>query len=284
MATRIGFVTCVQLGLSCIQEITELGGRFDLLVTLRDDLAHNKSGRVYLDDIAQQHSMPLAKIRHINDPDSLELLKSYELDWLFVIGWSQILSDAALESAHRGVIGMHPTLLPVGRGRAAVPWAILKGLDQTGVTMFQLDGGVDTGPIIAQQVVPIAAAETATTLYEKVNDAHRLLMRNAWPLVIGGEVQRAQQDEALATEWAGRRPQDGRVTGDMSVLEVDRLVRATTRPYPGAFVDTASGARMRLWAGSTEPPGCASYQVTAADGTYFATEFEYDSLTQAEVS
>ena len=101
---------------------------------------------------------------------------------------------------------MHPTLLPQGRGRAAIPWAILKALPETGVTLFQLDEGVDTGPIIAQKVLPIAANETATTLYERVADAHRSLIGQVWPNLPSGNVQRRIQDESQATIWPGRTP------------------------------------------------------------------------------
>ena len=277
MTMRIGFATCVELGLSCIEAAAEMGGRFDLLVTLRDDLARAKSGRVYLDDIAARYSMPLRKIRHINDTEAIDVLKSYELDWLFVIGWSQILSPAALRSVDRGVLGMHPTLLPVGRGRAAIPWAILKGLDQTGVTLFKLDGGVDTGPIVAQQIVPIDAAETATTLYHKVNNAHRELMMKVWPAVRGNALTVEPQDECFATEWPGRCPEDGRIDPTMGVMEAERLIRATTRPYPGAFFELPGGLRLRVWAGSHEPPHSgAQFMIRLSDGVYFATHFEYE--------
>jgi len=279
MAIRTGFVTCVQLGLSCIEAVLESGGRFDLLVTLRDDLAPNKSGRISLDAVAQRHATPLHKIRHINDAESIELLRSYDLDWLFVIGWSQILSDSALGSVRRGVLGMHPTLLPTGRGRAAIPWAILKGLDRTGVTLFKLDGGVDTGPIVSQHVVPIDVCETATTLYRKVNDAHRTLMLDVWPSVYDDEVALQPQDEALATEWPGRRPDDGRIQAEMGLQDVDRLVRATTRPYPGAFRDLSEMSRLRVWAGSVaEPPDGKAQRINVLDGVYFATDYEWESL------
>lgn len=277
MAIRTGFVTCVQLGLSCVEAVLESGGRFDVLVSLRDDLARAKSGRIYLDEVAENHTIPLHKIRHTNDVETIDLLKSYDLDWLFVIGWSQLLSDAALQSVRQGVLGMHPTLLPIGRGRAAIPWAILKGLEQTGVTLFKLDGGVDTGPIVAQQVVPIGVRETSSTLYQKVNEAHQTLMLDVWPFVCRGEVPLVPQDEALATEWPGRRPEDGRILPGMSLLEVDRLVRATTRPYPGAYVDVSEETRMRVWSGSLiEPPRGESRPISMSDGNYFATDFEYE--------
>src|SRR5690606_23924645 len=122
---NMALATCVQLGRSCIEEIYRIGGKLDLLITLHDEKAKKKSGRIYLDDISQTHRIPLLKISNINDPEVIEALIQYRIDWLFIIGWSQIARKEVLETPNKGCIGMHPTLLPVGRGRAAIPWAII---------------------------------------------------------------------------------------------------------------------------------------------------------------
>ena len=142
---KFGFVTCVELGLSCMEEIYAAGGELDLAITLHDDRAINKSGRVYLDDFCGARGIDLVKVRHINDSEAIEAIRSREIDWLFIIGWSQIAGPQVLAAPTHGVHGIHPTLLPEGRGRAPIPWAILKGLKETGVTLFKLDEGVDTG-------------------------------------------------------------------------------------------------------------------------------------------
>ena len=80
------------------------------------------------------------------------------------------------------MIGAHPTLLPKGRGRAAIPWAIIKGLDSTGLTFFKMDKGVDTGDILQQIEIPITKDETSNTLYDKVNTAHIDLIENLMKL------------------------------------------------------------------------------------------------------
>lgn len=251
---RIGFVTCVQLGRACIEEVHALGGTFDYLGTLHDELATGKSGRTYIDDLAGDGAV--RKFRNINDPDAVAGLRDADLDWLFIIGWSQIAGPDVLASTRRGVLGMHPTLLPEGRGRASIPWAILKGLDRTGVSLFQLDEGVDTGPVLAQVSVPIDPEETASTLYAKVAVAHRHLIRDAWPRLQADEVEVCPQDESQATLWPGRSPADGQLRADLSVVEAERLVRATTHPYPGAFVDRPDG-RLRVWAAHVRRPGCS---------------------------
>jgi methionyl-tRNA formyltransferase len=280
---RAGFVTCVQLGLSCMEEIYRVGGRLDLAVTLPDEKARQKSGRVYLDEFCAAHSIPLLKVAHIDDGACAQAVHDASLDWLFIIGWSQIAGPELLAAPRRGAIGMHPTLLPEGRGRAAIPWAILKGLPETGVTMFQMDAGVDTGPVLAQQRLPLAPAETATTLYARVNEAHRALIANAWPALAAGSIQARPQDDSKATVWPGRKPEDGAIAGCMSVAEVDRLVRAVTRPYPGAFLDCDGGVRITVWSGRpvdpvTTPPG-PQLVIRCKDGCYAPVDFELSSRT-----
>lgn len=268
---RAGFVTCVQLGLACMEAIYAVGGELTLAFTLHDHLAVNKSGRIWIDGFCQQHALPLIKLRHVNDGELVEAVRSEDLEWLFVIGWSQIAGAEVLAAPRQGVLGMHPTLLPQGRGRASIPLAILKGLSQTGVTLFKLDEGVDTGSIVAQELVPVAADETATTLYERITAAHVSLMRSSWPKLVDGSVVLTPQDEANATVWPGRTPEDGAVLPWMTVAEIDRLVRAVTHPYPGAFWDGPAG-RIVVWAGSMHALEGA-IPIPAMDGTYWATQF-----------
>lgn len=80
MKKKVGFVTCVQLGLSCIEEIYRLGGSLDVLITLKDDRGRDKSGRVYLDDFAREHQIPLIKTEHINDLEVERAVREMRLD------------------------------------------------------------------------------------------------------------------------------------------------------------------------------------------------------------
>lgn len=233
---RVAFTTCVKLGLSCIEEIYNVGGKLDLLITLKDEKARKKSGRIYLDKFSNEHKIPLIKINNINDKEVVDRLRKMKIDWLFIIGWSQIAENELLNTPKKGCIGMHPTLLPIGRGRASIPWSILKGLNQTGVTMFKLDEGIDTGEIIGQGIIPLNATITATELYAKVNDMHIQLISRYWNSIINDDVKLVKQDDSKATYWEARRPEDGEITKNMTVNEALTLIRAVNKPYPGAFV------------------------------------------------
>lgn len=274
---RIGFVTCVRLGLVCLEEIEALGGRLELLITLSDDVALKKSGRVPLDDYAVRTNTPLLKVNHINDPESIAALQSADLDWLLVIGWSQIISGEALASTRQGVLGMHPTLLPIGRGRAPIPWAILKDLPETGVTLFQLGDDPDNGPIADQVRIKMDARETASTLYDKVCDGHAALMRKAWPRLVSGDLLLEPQEDSEATHWPGRKRADGQLSLDMTVADADRLVRAVTHPYPGAFLQRGEETLV-IWSGQPGVPGQTPpgdcLPLAFSDGIYWAKNVE----------
>lgn len=271
---KIGFVTCVALGLECLDEISTIGGRVDVVLTLDDDVANQKSGRVYLDDYCERTSTRLIKIRNINDPEVLAVIKEEEIDLLLVIGWSQILHEPLLEAVNYRALGMHPTLLPVGRGRAPIPWTIIKGLPVSGVTLFELAGDADTGRIAGQVSFAVAPNETATTLYAKSIEAHRALIRKYWDDIVAGKINLVEQDESRATHWEQRRPSDGVLSAEMTTEQVERLVRAITHPYPGAFF-IEGDQKVIVWSGHVAQNGETGKRIfTCADGNYVLDDFE----------
>jgi methionyl-tRNA formyltransferase len=260
-----------------MEAIYKSGGRLDFAMTLPDDKALTKSGRVFIDDFCSGHSIPLFKSGHVNNLDVIDQIKRADLDWLFIIGWSQIASQDVLDAPHKGVLGMHPTLLPEGRGRAAIPWAILKSLDKTGVTLFKMDHGVDTGPIAAQIEIPLSITTTATQLYEYVDAAHVQLINKIVPLILNDRLELRPQNNSLATEWPGRKPEDGRINIDGSVVDADKIVRAVTRPYPGAFY-LEDGKKYIIWTARVLNEGefknsCETY-LNFNDGVLHLQDFE----------
>lgn len=245
---RIGFVTAVQLGLDCLEEIERMGGAPDLLITLSDETAKKKSGRVYLDDYADRLGITLVKVKNINEPEVTDIIRKANLDYLLVIGWSQIVGPQIFSLINCGLFGMHPTLLPQGRGRAPIPWTIIKGLTHSGVSMFEIRPDVDSGDIVGVEEFNISPVETSKTLYEKARKAHIRLIRNTWPFLTKGTLSGQPQDETKASYWPKRNPEDGRITEDMTIEAIDRLVRALTHPYPGAFL-IEEDKKLIIWAG-----------------------------------
>ena len=243
---KFAFVTCVQLGLSCMEALYHSGLKLDLAVTLPDNKSKNKSGRVYIDDFCNENKIPLLKSTHVSNSDVLKAISQNNIDWLFIIGWSQIASKDLLNSTKKGVLGIHPSLLPEGRGRASIPWAILKKLNKTGITMFKMDSGIDTGPIVEQIEIPLNSKITATELYKKIVDAHSQLIKKITQDLLNGKLKFTPQDNSKATMWPGRKPEDGEIKLNGSVYDAEKLIRAVTHPYPGAYY-YRNGVKNIIW-------------------------------------
>ena len=232
---KFAFITCVEIGLNCMKEIYRVGSNLDLVISLSDEKGTKKSGRVYLDEFCEEKGIELFKVNNINDSCCQKKINEHEIDWLFIIGWSQIAKSNLLKAPKKGIIGAHPTLLPQGRGRASIPWAILKNLKYTGVSFFKINEGVDTGEIISQHIIKLKDNETAGSLYKKVIDSHKKGISTIIPKLINSKITLLEQNELNATYWPGRKPEDGEINLLGSVYDAERLIRATTKPYPGAY-------------------------------------------------
>ena len=243
---NFGFVSCVHLGFDCIKSIYKTGRKIELIISLDDEISQSKSGRIYLDEFCELNSIPLLKIKNINSEIVVKKIKEFNIDWLFIIGWSQIASSNVIKAPKLGAIGAHPTLLPKGRGRASIPWAIIKDLRVTGVTFFRIDKGVDTGPIIYQKKINLTENETATSLYKKVCLTHSEIIYKLIPLLENNNFKEIRQNNNEASFWPGRKPEDGQLDLKGSIYDAERIVRATTRPYPGAFF-IKSNKKIIIW-------------------------------------
>jgi methionyl-tRNA formyltransferase len=233
---RLVWVSFDVMGRDCLAAAADAGAEVAAVVTLPGPIDPNRSGQCSFDEIAADLGARLIETADVNSPETIAALREADPDLIFVVGWSQLVMDEFIGLPRHGVFGMHPTMLPRHRGRAAIPWAILSGLAKTGVTLFQIaDGTADSGPIVGQVEVPIAPDETATTLYEKVTAAHLELVREYVPKVVDGTAERTPQDTRRASSWPKRTPTDGIIDWETRAPYLYDWVRAQTRPYPGAF-------------------------------------------------
>ncbi len=205
-----------------------------LVVTLPPEKSSRHSDFVDLGQPAAAAEAELLHVRNINDPDAIQAIGRAGADAVFVVGWSQICGEGFREAAGGRVVGYHPAPLPRLRGRGVIPWTILNQEAISGGTLFWIDEGVDSGPILAQRFFHVAADETAASLYAKHMDALASMMDDALAAIASGNPPRNVQDERYAT-WAARRtPADGLIDWARPASEIERLVRAVGRPYPGA--------------------------------------------------
>lgn len=234
------------MGRRALIALCEAGVPPALILTYSDQLAH-RSGFASLTSIADKHEIPCVATSDINSAEVLDAVRSCGADLLVVAGWSQIVRHEMLSRFRLGAVGLHPTLLPEGRGRAPIPWTIIKGLRETGATLFRLEASVDSGDIVAQERYSVNRRDDAGTVYEKMAEVSvKLLLDNLPPLLEGTAGATPQVD--VGTIWPRRRPSEGGIAWDE--LDAERIydwVRALTTPYPGAFTHLRDGRRIVVW-------------------------------------
>ena len=168
---RTVWVSYDTMGRACLEAAAASGAEVVGIVTLPGPVDPLRSGQCSFDESARRHRAELIETTDVNSGETLAEIDSLAPELIFVVGWGQLVRDPFIALAGEGVFGMHPTLLPRHRGRAAIPWAILSGLATTGVTLFQIvDATADSGAIVGQVEVPIAPDETATTLFDRITE------------------------------------------------------------------------------------------------------------------
>ena len=261
---RTAFVGAVEGSAVALGALIRAGMSPGLVITLTPKVSLRHSDYVDLTPLAKAGGSEIIYAADVNGPDVIEALRAFQTDLVLVIGWSQICGDAFRSVASIGNIGFHPSPLPRMRGRAVIPWTILLGEDVTAASLFWLDDGVDSGPILLQEPIAVAADETARTLYAKQTDALARMLPKAVELVRSGKASRIEQDHSLATYCAKRTADDGLIDWREPAEAILRLVRAVGAPYPGAFT-TCGGRRLIVDAATSFAELPSSYR-TARSG------------------
>ena len=213
---------------------------------------HPAGHRKFGDELLRTSGLPHDRVfdaGRLHTPEVLDAIRRLQPDLGVSVLFGYILRPALLAFFPRGIVNLHPSLLPFNRGACPNVWPIV---DDTpaGVTLHYVDATIDTGDIIAQQPVEVEPVDTAGTLYRKLEEASLDLFRRAWPRLRSGDAARAPQSAQAGTSHR-LRDLDSITEIDPGRLytggELINILRARTfRPYPGAYFRTADGRRVHL--------------------------------------
>src|SRR5437763_12914 len=210
-------------------------------------------------ETARVHRLPLFAPPSPNLPAVVDALRALAPDVILSVWYRRLLGPDLLALPRVAALNLHGSLLPQYRGRAPVNWVLVNGEPRTGVTLHHMTAPADAGDIVAQEALDIDPEDTAATLYARMVKVGVDLLLDAYPAVLAGTARRTPQDEAQASVFPRRRPEDGRVEWSWPARRIGDMIRAVTHPYPGAFVGDGA-ARLHLWAGSVlsdGPPSAA---------------------------
>ncbi len=183
---------------------------------------------------AQEAGLSVYQPRRVREPEFIETLRKINPDIIVVSAYGQILPKEILFLPKHGCINIHASLLPAYRGAAPINWAIIRGESRTGITIMQMDEGMDTGAILLQESIPIAPRDTAGTLTEKMAQLGAKMITAALPLIEAGSLTPVLQDGSNATLAPILRKEDGLIDWMMPAVEIHNRVRGLS-PWPGAY-------------------------------------------------
>lgn len=195
---------------------------------------------------ATERGIPTVDTRALKTPEGMEQWKQFDAELCAMAFVTEILPDEIFSVPPRGTIQYHPSLLPLHRGSSAINWAIIHGRDETGLTVFWPDKGIDTGPILLQKRVPIGPDDTVGSLY--FNSLFPLgvdAMSEAIELVAKGNAPSDPQDHALATYEPPAADQHAQIRWYEPADRLYALIRGSN-PQPGAWT-TYKDARLRIF-------------------------------------
>ena len=195
-----------------------------------------------------------------------EKLGALGADVAVVVAYGRILPKAVLDAPRAGCVNVHASLLPRWRGAAPIQWSIVHGDTETGVTLMQMDEGMDTGPILATAATPIERKDDAATLSGRLSKMGAELLRRELPRYVAGELTPEPQNDADATMAPLLDKAHGRIDWNQTARAVHNQIRGMN-PWPGAH--TALGERRikvhRAMPSTLDPEGAAPGEVTALD-------------------
>lgn len=205
------------------------------------------SSFVSLSKKAKFYNIPYKNFRNINDIENIEIIASLKPDYIFVIGVSQLVKSELINLAREGVIGYHPTALPKYRGRAALPWQILLGVEHAKCSLFYIDEGMDSGDIIGQKDYYIKANDYVGDVIKSSRNALRTLLKEVLPELKYGVVHGSPQNEKKASYLLKRTSEDGKINWNDPIESIHRLIRASSHPFPGAYSEYEGKDKIIFW-------------------------------------
>lgn len=231
---KVLVIGAVQTTKHTLNQLIKYG--FDVVGVLGHEPSNtaNVSGWADLKAQAQELNLPYKGFKKINDSENTTWARDKTPDIIFAVGFSQLMSEDWLQMPKLGCIGFHPTKLPKGRGRAPLAWIILEQ-SYGSASFFLMGKGADDGPVFVQDVFPIETKDDAASVEKKIEKSIIKSLDKWLPELKKGVWEPIAQEEVEASWYGKRALEDGIINWNNSAYQIDRLIKASTQPHPGAY-------------------------------------------------
>lgn len=244
---KIVFMGTPDFAVGALESIIEAGHEITAVVT-QPDKAKGRSGQMQFPPVkecALKYNLPVFQPVKIKTPESVEELKKFEADIFVVAAFGQILSKEILDMPKYGCVNIHASLLPKYRGAAPIQWAVIDGEEETGVTIQQMNEGVDTGDILSQEIVKLDVKETGASLFDKLAVCGAQLIVKTLEEIEKGTIVPEKQDDSKSTHAKMLDKSLGKIDWNKDAVSIERLVRGLNS-WPSAY-STFNGKSVKFW-------------------------------------
>lgn len=244
---KVVFMGTPDFAVGALEEIIKAGHEVTAVVT-QPDKPKGRGKEMQISAVkacALSHNLPVFQPVKIKTPEAVEQLRTYEADIFVVAAFGQILSKEILDMPKYGCVNIHASLLPKYRGAAPIQWAVIDGEEETGVTIQQMNEGVDTGDIISQEVVKLDAKETGASLFDKLAVCGAGLIVKTLDAIEKGTVTPVKQDDSKSTHAKMLSKDMGKLDFSQDAVVLERKIRGLNS-WPSAYT-YFKGKTLKIW-------------------------------------
>lgn len=244
---KILFMGTPDFAAGSLKSLIAAGYEIGAVVT-QPDRPKGRSGKPVFSpvkEVAVKAGIPVLQPEKIKRPEETARLLEYPADIYVIAAFGQILSKEILEQPRLGCINVHASLLPRYRGASPIQRVILDGEKSTGITIMQMNEGLDTGDILYTKSIDLAPDETFETLHDRLMVLGGEALTEALPLIEAGKLTPVKQDDSLSCYAPLIKKEDGLIDWKRSSDEIYSQIRAFN-PWPGAFT-YSSGRMLKIW-------------------------------------
>lgn len=233
---KIVFMGTPDFAVGALEAIVKAGHEVAAVVT-QPDKPKGRGKEVQMTPVklcALRHGIEVLQPVKVREPEQVEKLARFQADIFIVAAFGQLLPEEILRLPKYGCVNIHASLLPKYRGAAPIQWAILNGEKETGITIMQMDKGLDTGDMLMKCAVPVEEKETGESLHDKLCEAGARLIVEALPKIENGELVPEKQKEEEASYVGMLKKSLGLIDWTKDAVSIDRLVRGLNS-WPSAY-------------------------------------------------
>ena len=196
-------------------------------------------------ECALRHGIPVFQPVKIKEPEAVAELEKYQADLFVVAAFGQLLSEEILNMPEYGCINIHASLLPAYRGAAPIQWAVLNGEKESGVTIMQMDKGLDTGDMLLKRSVELSPKETGDSLHDKLMHLGAELIVEALSKLEKGELVPEKQKDELSSYAKKLTKAMGQIDWSKDAVSLERWIRGLNS-WPSAYT-FFGGKTLKIW-------------------------------------